>query len=222
MRQSAFFYATLVSMKHGKRDFDSVAADWDEKPGRAELASDVARAIREEVPLTAEMDILDFGCGTGLVTLALQPYVRTVTGVDSSRGMLDVLGRKIREKNLANVKTIFLDMEQGNSLSGCYHLIVSSMTLHHVEDIGKLLAQFYRALLPSGCLCIADLDREGGRFHDDKAGVIHSGFDRTVLTGELFEAGFVQVRDRTAAAIDKTLRDGSTAEFTVFLMTARK
>jgi len=34
------------------------------------------------------MDVLDFGCGTGIVTLRLQPYVRCIAGGDSSKGIL--------------------------------------------------------------------------------------------------------------------------------------
>ena len=59
---------------------------------RVKLATDVAGAVSAEVRLAADMDVLDFGCGTGLLALQLQPYVRSITGVDSSQGMLDVLG----------------------------------------------------------------------------------------------------------------------------------
>ena len=34
------------------------------------------------------MDALDFGCGTGLVTLKLQPFIHSITGVDGSQGMI--------------------------------------------------------------------------------------------------------------------------------------
>ncbi|MDD4138360.1 MAG: methyltransferase domain-containing protein, partial [Methanoregula sp.] len=71
-----------------KRDFDSAASTWDEDPGRVKMAHDVARAIRETVTLRPDMDVLDFGCGTGLLALNLQPHIRTITGVDSSQGML--------------------------------------------------------------------------------------------------------------------------------------
>ena len=209
-------------MTHDKHDFDGAAAHWDLNPGRVKLASDIARAIREEVPLTADMDVLDFGCGTGLVTLALQPSVRSITGVDSSRGMLAILGKKIEAQNLGNVKTLLLDLEAGDVLKGRYHLIVSSMTLHHVEHVEKLLAEFYRAACPQGYLCIADLDLDDGRFHDDSTGVIHNGFDRAVLRKLFIAAGFEQVRDCTAVTITKATRDGATADFSVFLMIGRK
>ena len=52
------------------------------------------------------MDALDFGCGTGLVTLQLQPFLHSITGVDGSQGMIDILKQKIEKKNLTNVKTV--------------------------------------------------------------------------------------------------------------------
>ena len=58
------------------------------------MAHDVARAVIGTVQAGPAMDVLDFGCRTGLLTLALQPHVRTITAVDSSQGMLDVLDTK--------------------------------------------------------------------------------------------------------------------------------
>jgi SAM-dependent methyltransferase len=75
---------TEGDMKTGeRRDFDKEAAQWDEKPQRLKLAQDVADAIVKTVDLSKKMDVLDFGCGTGLVTLLLQPHVGNIVGADS-------------------------------------------------------------------------------------------------------------------------------------------
>jgi ubiquinone/menaquinone biosynthesis C-methylase UbiE len=205
-----------------KRDFDKSAESYDLKSGRVKLAQDVAKAIMNEVRLTHDMDVLDFGCGTGLVTLQLQPYVQTVTGVDSSHGMLDVLRSKIDEQKLNNVKTEFIDIEKGDVLKGRFHIVVSSMTLHHIQDIGYLFKEFYNCLLSGGYLCIADLDSDGGEFHSDKTGVVHFGFKRSDIRQLFIQGGFQDVRDVTAARVVKDLSDGRSREFTVFLMIARK
>jgi ubiquinone/menaquinone biosynthesis C-methylase UbiE len=205
-----------------KKDFNKDAGTWDQKTGRVKLAHDVAYAMINEVKPTHEMDVLDFGCGTGLLTLQLQPLVRSITGVDSSQGMIDVLNSKIDEHKLINVKTVLIDIEKGDVLNGKFHLVVSSMTLHHMEDIESLLKQFYECLLPGGLLCIADLDSDKGKFHSDNNGVFHSGFDRSLMRTLLIQHGFNNVRDVTAARIVKNLPDGQPREFSVFLMTARK
>jgi len=205
-----------------KRDFDKAAASWDQNPTRLKLAGDVALAISQQVRLTPDVDVLDFGCGTGLLTLHLQPMVRSITGVDSSEGMLAVLREKIAQRNLANVRTAYLDLDKGHVLSGQYHLVVSSMTLHHIPDVARLLAEFRNVLKPGGCLCLADLDPDGGRFHEDSTGVFHPGFDRAVLVKTLEAADFCEVHAVTAAELVKSSADGGMARFTIFLVIGRQ
>jgi len=202
------------------RDFDKDAARWDEHPTRVQLAQDVASAIARAVPLGPTMDVLDFGCGTGIVTLQLAPSVGFVTGVDSSQGMLEVLNAKIDRQGHANVTTRRL--HPGEDLAGAYDLIVSSMTLHHIEDIDALLTQFFRSLKAPGWLCVADLDSEQGEFHEDNTGVFHFGFERAALRRALVGAGFVDVHDVTAAEVVKPTRQGALRTFSVFLVTGRK
>jgi ubiquinone/menaquinone biosynthesis C-methylase UbiE len=209
-------------LKNDKRDFDKAAASWD-TPMRIKLATNVAGTVSEEVKLSNDMDVLDFGCGTGLLTLQLQPYVRSITGVDSSQGMLDVLGSKISMLNLTNAKTQHRDLDNGDKLSGSYHLITSSMTLHHVREIQPLLSRFYEITTPSGHLCIADLDPDDGQFHGgDDTGVFHNGFERHAMRQAFEKAGYRDVRDRTAARMTKPVKGGGTREFTIFLMTGQK
>jgi len=205
-----------------KKDFNKASATWDQKTGRVKLAHDVAHAIMNEINLTHDMDVLDFGCGTGLLTLQLQPFVRSITGVDSSQGMIDVLNSKIDEQMLSNVKTELVDIEKGEVLKGEFHVIFSSMTLHHIQDIESLFKQFYECLLPGGHLCIADLDTDGGKFHNDNKGVFHFGFDRSSIRKFFIQYGFHGVRDTTAARVVKDIADQQFREYTVFLMTGRK
>lgn len=202
-------------------NFDVKAATWDEEPRRVQLAYEVADAVIGAVQLTKEMDAIDFGCGTGLLTLLLQPHLRSITGVDSSRGMLEKLERKVRELGLANVRTLFCDLEKNERPEGEYHLIASSMTLHHVAEIGPLFRLFHKLLLPGGTICLADLDKEDGTFHDDPTGVHHFGFERPRVRELLAEAGFSEIRDTTAAVIRKG-SPGNSRDYPVFLISARK
>jgi tRNA (cmo5U34)-methyltransferase len=74
--------------------FDQAAATWDDKPVRVALMKSVAGAIVRQDQPTSAMDMLDYGCGTGLVSFFLAPHVGTVTAADSSDGMLAVLRKK--------------------------------------------------------------------------------------------------------------------------------
>ena len=209
-------------MTSEKRDFNQAAATWDENPGRVKLARDIADSMINNLPITRDMNAMDFGCGTGLLTVRLQPLVRSITGVDSSQGMLDILNRKITKLQMSNVKTMLVDIEKGQPLTGNYQLIVSSMTLHHIAEIKPILAQFYNVITPGGFLSIADLDSDDGQFHEDKTGVFHSGFDRNVMRQYFSEAGFDNITDATAATLTKPSLSQRIQKFTIFLITGRK
>jgi 2-polyprenyl-3-methyl-5-hydroxy-6-metoxy-1,4-benzoquinol methylase len=205
-----------------RKDFNKEAAQWDSNPGRVKLANEVADAIIREAAPARGMDALDFGCGTGLVTLRLQPLVRSILGADSSEGMLGVLQAKIQSQGLSNVKTRQVDFEKGGRIEGEFHLIVSSMTLHHVPATAPLFRQWRELLLPGGTVCFADLDAEDGSFHGDNTGVFHLGFDREHLKKLLRETGFQDIRDTTATTMLKDVATGGKRAFPVFLISAKK
>ena len=205
-----------------KRNFDKDAGSWDEKPSRVKLAENISEAILSNVALNSKMKVLDFGCGTGLVTLKIAPHVSFITGADSSQGMLNIINVKIEKLNITNVRTLRIDLENGDDLPGKYELIISSMTFHHIHNIEAILSKFFNAINLSGCICIADLDSEGGRFHNDNTGVFYHGFDRLILRKALLNAGFADIQDYTAAEIQKETSNGEILKFSVFLMTGYK
>jgi tRNA (cmo5U34)-methyltransferase len=197
--------------------FDREAATWDEDAGRAALARAVAGAIAAQVPLSPSIDALDFGCGTGLLSLAIQPLVHSVTGADTSAGMLDVFVQKVAALGLESVKAYRLDEEKPLLAAGTFDLITSSMALHHVRDLPALFSQFIAMLRPGGHVALADLDREDGTFHSaDVTDVHHLGFDRQELRALLAEAGFDGIRDSTAFVHRRHGR-----QYPVFLISGR-
>ena len=53
-------------------EFDQKAAQWDAKPVRVERARAVAAGIKAALPLSPHVTALEYGCGTGLLSFALQ------------------------------------------------------------------------------------------------------------------------------------------------------
>jgi predicted TPR repeat methyltransferase len=168
------------------------------------------------VPLSRELNVLDYGCGTGLVTLELGPQVGSITGADTSPGMLDTLAGKANALGIP-VRLVPLDAVGNGDLGGPYDLVVSSMTLHHVSDMPALFVRLMQHLNPGGWVALADLDEEDGSFHGDMAGVHHQGFPRKQVMDWLEDAGFGRIQIETATV---TQKDGK--DYSVFLATARK
>ncbi len=204
------------------KDFDKLAAQWDQNPIPVRIARSVGDTIVREIAPAPDWDALDFGCGTGLVTMRLQPLVRTITGADGSQGMLDKLRDKFKELRTANGRTQLVDFEKGERVQGSYDLVVSSMTLHHVRDTEGVIRHWHELLRPNGTLAFADLDSEDGSFHSDNTGVFHFGFDRKALTTILQQTGFRDVRAVTAASVTREGEGRTAREYTVFLIIGRK
>ncbi len=201
-------------------EFDQKAAQWDAKSVRVERAQAVAESIKVAVPLSRDMTALEYGCGTGLVSFALQPQLGHITLADSSTGMLDVLREKITTANVQNMTPLRLDLLTDPLPPERYHLIYTLLTLHHITDTDRILRAFYDLLTPRGYLCVADLDKEDGTFHEEEFHG-HLGFDRAELAAQVSQIGFQNIHFTTAYHMIKDV-NGVSKDFPIFLMTARK
>jgi ubiquinone/menaquinone biosynthesis C-methylase UbiE len=202
-------------------NFDERAKDWDSDPDKVERARLVAEAIRQAIPLSKEMKALEYGCGTGLLSFALQPYLGEITLADTSQGMLDVLSEKITSAGVINMHPVRLDLASNPLPAERYSLTYSLMTLHHIPDVNGILASFRDLLEPKGYLLVADLDQEDGSFHTDGTTDVHLGFDREKLEKTVKDIGFGNIKFSTAYEIKKKIGNEQKT-FPVFLMTAQK
>ena len=201
-------------------DFDAKAKEWDSIPGRAVRAQAVAGAIRARVPITPDMRALEYGCGTGLLSFALQPHLGRITLADSSAGMLDVLAQKISAGRIPNMFPLRLDLSADPPPAERFHIIYMLMTLHHIPDTAGILRACFGMLEAPGYLCVADLDSEDGSFHGpDFPG--HKGFDREALRTLARQAGFHAVDFETVFLAARETAAGL-KHFPMFLMTARR
>lgn len=206
----------------GQARFDAAAKTWDENPARLKMAEAVVAAVAASVPVSPRMLAMDYGCGTGLVTLLLAPMVREIVGADSSPGMLQVLEQKIGAGQVSNARPLRLDLSSDPAPDSRFDLIVSNMTLHHVKEPPNLIRSLADLLRPGGYLCICDLDTEAGDFHQDLTGVHHYGFDRARVVELFSQAGLREARGATAHTMSKPVAGGEVKDFSIFLVTGRK
>ncbi len=203
-------------------NFDERAKDWDSDPKKVERALAVADAIRKTIRLSTRMNALEYGCGTGLLSFALQSELGCITLADTSQGMLDVLSEKISSAGVTNMCPLRLDLAVDPLPAERYHLTYSLMVLHHIEDTKKILTQFHALLEPNGYLLVADLDQEDGSFHTDGSTDVHLGFERQALQRQVEAIGFRNITFSTAYEIKKKVNSGEEKVFPVFLMAAQK
>ena len=161
------------------------------------------------------MHIMDFGSGTGLLLSQIAPFVSEITAIDISASMIGVLQSKMDTID-CKLRILELDLTK-ETLDTKFDTIISSMTIHHIENLQEIFNKFYSLLNDNGTIAIADLDKEDGTFHIEDTGVFHNGFDRNEFVHIAENAGFKHLKIQTASVIDKP-----TGKYPVFLLTGNK
>jgi ubiquinone/menaquinone biosynthesis C-methylase UbiE len=202
-------------------NFDEKAKEWDDNPMHIERSRAIAEAIRKNVSLSKSMKAFEYGCGTGLLSFALQNDLGSITMADNSDGMLQVLRDKIKNSNAENLVPKKIDLTNDPVPDQKFDLIFTQMTLHHIRDIDSILSTFYNMLNDNGILCIADLDKEDGSFHGKDVHDVHYGFDRDRLAEKMRNSGFHNILFSTAYNMSREI-DDVTKTFPIFLSVAYK
>jgi SAM-dependent methyltransferase len=82
--------------------WNSVAEDYIYKKMPTLYQDPFFKFLTDRVSLTKEMTSLDIGCGAGVYSIALAPYVKEVYGVDFSPNMITMANRLAEEEKSAN------------------------------------------------------------------------------------------------------------------------
>ena len=168
-----------------KHDFNHKAETFD-SPKNIFLANLVCQAVEKQIDLLSDKEILDFGGGTGLLTLPLAKQVKSVTLVDISEKMLEQARLKAEQQDIKNIQFLEQDLLK-NPLEQEFDLIVVCRVLHHMPDLDEALSLFHQHLKEDGQLLLADFTKTEANHH---------GFDLAELEKQLIEHGFSSVHSQ--------------------------
>jgi predicted TPR repeat methyltransferase len=130
--------------------FDSFAASFDAKLAKLQYRAPalVAAMLAQSGVEAKALDILDAGCGTGLVGPLVAPYARRLVGVDLSAKMIaHARERNVYDNLIKSELTTFL-----SSAAESYDVIVSADTLVYFGPLEDVVAAAAGALRPGGRL----------------------------------------------------------------------
>ncbi len=196
--------------------FAGKAQSYENNAARVTNVHTIADAIMARIVYDKQnTHLMDFGSGTGLLTSQVAPYVRKITTVDISASMNEVLREKV-DTMACEIEMREIDLVR-SELDECFHGIISSMTIHHVEDVPALFEKFYQMLHVGGTIALADLDKEDGSFHTENTGVFHFGFEQNTFASWAKDAGFEDVNIEIVSVAKKPY-----GEYPIFLLTGRK
>jgi 2-polyprenyl-3-methyl-5-hydroxy-6-metoxy-1,4-benzoquinol methylase len=143
-----------------------------------------------------------------------------ITLMDNSTEMINVVKGKISGQEMHHMKPVLINLEQ-EDYPEHFDIIYSQMVLHHVDDVSGILKKFCQMVNPDGYLAIADLYTEDGSFHGNGF-TGHKGFDAELLAKDLASNGFKNITHQTCFTIQKITEQGTTKNFPVFLIVAKK
>jgi arsenite methyltransferase len=160
--------------------------------------------------LRPDSHVLEIGCGTGSLALALSPFAGHIHAVDFSAEMIRIAGRKRQAQGVSNVT-----FQQG-TLDGSapfqpetFDCALAYSILHLVADRTHILNSIWKLLKPGGSFissnaCLGDSWVPYGPLISvarwfGKAPEVHP-YDRETIMREIREAGFAQVQERDVGA----------------------
>ena len=132
--------------------------------------------------------IIDLGAGTGVGTIELAYRFgdAEVIAVDADASMLERIRVKALDLGLAErVHTVQADLDAGWPAVDGIDVAWASMSLHHLADPDRTLAELYAAVRPGGLLAVAEFDVQI-RFLPDDIGIGRPGLEARCL--ELLQA----------------------------------
>ena len=151
------------------KEWDEMAGVWDKEAVsyRDSLASQLWDHV-EFANQRRDLVVVDFGCGTGLLTEYLRTQVGKVVCIDASPAMMEKVFGKIRDCNWSNVEgynTVLSEPDDQpddvkdalENLKGCVDLIVATSVLSFVPDLQGTMLALKDLLKPgTGLLCHTD------------------------------------------------------------------
>lgn len=165
--------------------------------------------------LLPPLNVVDFGCGTGVLSVALARWAKSVVAIDRNADVLEQAKERARAAKAKNITFLREDLHELSLPSGKKDLVVLSQSLHHVDRPEAVLKEAARILEPGGKIIVLELMPHEEKWVVERLGHKHLGFEPEALESELEKLRFRNITREVHA------RNGDTA-FRVFGLTGEK
>ena len=147
-------------MNKSARFWDRIAKRYSKSPVADEASYQKKLQVTREY-FRPDMDVLEFGCGTGSTAIAHAPYVKQIHAIDISSKMIEIARGKADAEKIENVDFEQLTIEEINVADQSFDAVLGLSILHLLEDKEAVIAKVYELLKPGGIfvtstICIGD------------------------------------------------------------------
>ncbi|AFZ38310.1 Methyltransferase type 11 (plasmid) [Stanieria cyanosphaera PCC 7437] len=154
----------ITNLKDGSYDFDCFATiERKKEKDRLNYQANSLLPLEEKIWLDAGlkegMQIVDLGCGTGTISIAIAKKFPNadILGVDCSERLLDSARQLQKQKHLTNVKFVLGDVYALNLSNGVSDFVYGRLLFQHLAEPVKALKEIARVLKPEGKVCLVDV-----------------------------------------------------------------
>ena len=147
-------------MGHESRFWNRAAKRYYDKPvGNPEAYEEKLRLTRQR--LRPDMNLLEFGCGTGGTAIRHASRVNHVHIVDISEAMLDIAREQASDAGVENISFECADIAQFKADDESYDVILGMSIIHLLKNPEDIISSAHRWLKPGGVfisstVCLGD------------------------------------------------------------------
>jgi ubiquinone/menaquinone biosynthesis C-methylase UbiE len=140
--------------------WDRIAPRYNKQP-IADADSYARKLAATQALMRPDMEVLEFGCGTGSTALTHAAHVAHIVATDVSDAMIEIGREKADKSGIANVSFRQSGVEDFEAPDGSYDMVLALNLLHLLPDRTSALAKIQRLLKPGGIfisstVCLAD------------------------------------------------------------------
>ena len=129
--------------------WDKVAERYSKKPVANEEIYEKKLEVTRSY-LRSDMEMLEFGCGTGSTAIAHSPHVKRILATDLSSKMIEIAIEKARQQNISNVIFEQASIEDISSIGRSFDAVLGLNVVHLVDDMEAAIAKVHGLLRPGG------------------------------------------------------------------------
>jgi 2-polyprenyl-3-methyl-5-hydroxy-6-metoxy-1,4-benzoquinol methylase len=112
-------------------------------------------AYEEKLQLTRDyfrpdMDVFEFGCGTGSTAIVHAPYVKHIQSIDISSNMIEIAQSKAEAENIGNVTFQCLGIDEFNVSDNSFDAVLGLNVVHLMENMNEVFPRVQKLLKPEG------------------------------------------------------------------------
>lgn len=124
-------------------DWDAYAAEWEQNPVITAYADKAFESLQQQLDIRGK-HILDFGCGTGLLTQKMAALAKDIVALDGSEAMIEQLDHK----ELVNVEPVVDQLTRGlvamhPAFRGQFDLVVASSVCGYLPNYSDVVDVIY-------------------------------------------------------------------------------